>query len=455
MLSLCELGFGAAISQSLYKPLAEQDERNVSAIVAYYEKMCRITALVTFVLGIAALPFVTKGVETELDINIVVAAYFLFVFHSVVSYILTPKRMLVICDQRMYVVTAYKSIFSMISLVLQTAMLIVSENYLLYLTVRILVLTVEDLFVNAYADKKYPCLSVKSKVSKDYKRSIFRNVKALVWHKVGGVLSRSTDSLLLTYFVGLSGMGKYSNYALIIGTVGAFFDVVTGAVSSSVGNLGAFDRGEKSEKVMRNLYFFNFWMLTVGTCVIVCTLNPFISLWLGKDMLFTNVEMLIIVSSFYFSCVRDPVQLFVSAYGLFRESRFIPILRAVFNLVLSFLFVRKMGVAGVFLGTTLSTVAAPLFGEVFVLYKHGFSLSAGVFCKDMICYILVSVLCVALNFFVTYSFGADVVGIVMRGVCAFCISNIVLLIFYSGNDCFAEFSKLLHTSVKRRQKSKL
>jgi hypothetical protein len=156
----------------------------------------------------------------------------------------------------MYVVTAYKSIFSMISLVLQTAMLIVSENYLLYLTVRILVLTVEDLFVNAYADKKYPCLSVKSKVSKDYKRSIYRNVKALVWHKVGGVLSRSTDSLLLTYFVGLSGMGKYSNYALIIGTVGAFFDVVTGAVSSSIGNLGAFDRGEKSEKVMRNLYFF-------------------------------------------------------------------------------------------------------------------------------------------------------------------------------------------------------
>jgi O-antigen/teichoic acid export membrane protein len=92
-------------------------------------------------------------------------------------------------------------------------------------------------------------------------------------------------------------------------------------------------------------------------------------------MLFSNVEMLIIVSSFYFSCIRDPVQIFVSTYGLFKESKYIPVVRAVANLVLSVIFVRKMGVSGVFLGTMLSTVMVPLFGEVRVLYKYGFSLN--------------------------------------------------------------------------------
>jgi O-antigen/teichoic acid export membrane protein len=326
---------------------------------------------------------------------------------------------------------------------------------MLYLAVRILVLCAEDVAVNIYADINYPYLEPKIKVSSEYKKSLFSNVKALMWHKVGGVLSRSTDSLLLTYFVGLSGMGKYSNYALIIGTVGAFFDVAVNAVGASVGNLGAVDRGEKSEKVLRRLYFLNFWMLTVGTCVIVSILNPFIELWLGRQMLFTNAEMLVIVSSFYFSCIRDPVQIFVSTYGLFKESKYIPILRAAVNLVLSVVFVLKLGVAGVFLGTALSTVTVPLFGEVKVLYKHGFSLDPKGFYKEMAGYIFVSAVCVAACFYMSSWFAADLVGVAIRCIFSFCISNVILLVFYSGSEFFADLSQILRKYSAGLKKSKL
>ena len=37
VISLCELGVGAAIAQSLYKPLAENDEHKVCGIMAYYQ----------------------------------------------------------------------------------------------------------------------------------------------------------------------------------------------------------------------------------------------------------------------------------------------------------------------------------------------------------------------------------------------------------------------------------
>ena len=318
VISLCELGIGAAVAQSLYKPLADDKEYEVSAIVGYYTKISRIIAAVTLVLSIFALPILIRTVKTTLDISIIVSAYLLFVLHGTVSYLLLPKKTLVICDQRMYVVTAAKSVFSIVSLILQCVILAATKNYLVYLVMRIFVLTLEDVYVNIYADRRYPCLSLKMSVSNEYRKRLFSNVRALMWHKTGGVLSRSTDSILLTYFVGLSGMGKYSNYALVIGTIGAFFDVAVNAVGASIGNLGACDRGVKSEMIMRKLYFINFWMLTVGTSVLVSSLNPFIEMWMGEDMLFTDAEMIVIVTSFYFSCIRDPVQIFVSAYGLFK-----------------------------------------------------------------------------------------------------------------------------------------
>jgi len=455
VVSLCELGIGAAISQSLYKPLAENDEYAVAAIMTYYKKISKITAFVTLVLGLAVLPLIPNFTKTDIDSKVIIAAFLLFIIHNTVSYVLLPKCALVICDQRMYVITAVRSIFGIVALILQSVMLVVTGNYLIYLASRILVLTVEDVLINVYAEKNYPCLAYKMSVTKEYKKSLFTNVKALVWHKAGGVMSRSTDSLLLTYFVGLSGMGKYSNYALVIGTIGAFFDVAINAVSASVGNLGAGDRGEKSEKIMRKLYFMNFWMLTVGTSVILCTLNPFIQIWLGREMLFSNIEMAVIVSVFYFSCVRDPVQIFVSTYGLFKESKYIPILRALSNLVLSVVFVKQMGIAGVFLGTVLSTVLVPLFGEVKVLYKHGFSMKPSKFYKEMLSYIGISFLCVSLCFLLTYTVKISLVGVIVRGISAFCASNAVLFLFCSENEYFYGASLVIKRVLSKKNKSKL
>jgi len=454
VISLCELGIGSAIAQSLYKPLARNDEYKVSAIIAYYSKVCRVLALVTSAVSLGVVGFLPSLVESKLSAFEVSTAFLLFALHVCVSYILAPKCTLVVCDQRMYVVSVVRSAVGVVSLVLQSAMLVIYGNYLLYLASRILVITLGDIIINMYADKSYPCLSLKMKVGREYKKSLFGNVKALVWHKAGGVLSRSCDSLLLTFFVGLSGMGKYSNYALMIGTVGAFFDVAINAVSASVGNLGAGDRGEKSEGIMRKIYFVNFWLLTVGTSIIVCILNPFIRLWLGEEMLFTNAQMLVIVSSFYFSCIRDPVQIFVNTFGLFKESKYIPMLRAVFNIVLSVIFVQKMGVAGVFLGTTLSTVLVPLCGEVRVLYKYGFSMKPRDFYKEMFCYIASSFFCALLSFGITYFVKVTVAGILLRAVCAFCITNAVLVALYGNNEYFSYLVEILRRANKKRCKSK-
>ncbi len=442
VVALCELGIGAAIAQSLYKPLADGDSYKVSGIVHYYIKVCKIIGAVSFGLCLACLPLVPHMTKGEISDREIMIAFLLYSLHMLVSYRLTPKITLVICDMRLYAVTATRSIFGIVSLVLQSAALVFTGNYILYLFIRVLCLAAEDVAINRYADKLYPYLSLKLTVGKKYKKDLYIKVKALLWHKIGSTLSRSTDSLLLTHYVGLSGMGKYSNYALIIGTVTAFFDIAINAVSASVGNLGACDRGEKSENVMRRLYFLNFVLLTVGTSVLVSILNPFIEVWIGSDMLFGELEMAVIVSSFYFSCVRDPVQIFLQSFGLFRESRIIPPLRAVANLVFSVLFVKRIGVAGVFLGTMLSTVLVPLWMEVRVLYRHGFNRKCKDFAFEMAGYIAFSCFCSTVCFCMTSLIEITFFGVVKRAVIALCISIALLCAVFSKNVYFVFFRQL-------------
>ncbi len=447
--ALCELGMGAAICQSLYKPLASKDENRVSAIMNFYGKVNRAVALVTLVISLAAMPLLSKMTKSCIETQEMLCAYLLFSLHTAMSYVLAPKKNLVVCDQRMYVVTAVNTVSNVVALAVQSAVLIMTESYIGYLTARIFIITLKDLLINRYADRKYPFLGRYSRLDKSYYSKLKINVKALLWHKIGGVLCRSTDSLLISSFAGLAGMGMYSNYALVIGTVGSFFDAAMNGVQASVGNLGAWDRGERSEKIMRKMYFLNFVLLTVGLSVLVCTVNPLIRLWLGEKMLLSEGAVWVICLSFYLSCIRDPVQIFLNSYGMFKETRLIPTIRAGVNLVLSVLFVKRMGITGVFLGTALSTATVPLYFEVKMLYKYGFgNMSPTPFLKEMLRYIFVSLATAFLCFCVTSYAGDGVRGLIIKGALSVVISLLVIFCAYSKSEYF-EFCtccvrKLLH-----------
>ena len=114
-----------------------------------------------------------------------------------------------------------------------------------------------------------------------------------------------------------------------------------------------------------------------------------------------------------------------------------------FNLALSVVFVVKMGIAGVFLGTTVSTVLVPLIGEVYVLYKYGFSMKPVKFYKEMLTYVSISIMCVSLCFLITRSVKISLVGVVVRCVSSFLASNAILLLMCSGSEYFQDASNLL------------
>ena len=57
MLSLAELGIGQAINFSLYKPLSEKNNNNISKLMSFYRKIYRVIGIIVLTFGIILIPF--------------------------------------------------------------------------------------------------------------------------------------------------------------------------------------------------------------------------------------------------------------------------------------------------------------------------------------------------------------------------------------------------------------
>ena len=102
VLSLTELGFSSAMVYHMYKPIADNDQKQINALLNLYKSAYRIIGIAILALGgiiMAFFPFLVKGSYPE-GINI----YFLFaiyVINTSISYFLYGyKQSLLVAYQR-------------------------------------------------------------------------------------------------------------------------------------------------------------------------------------------------------------------------------------------------------------------------------------------------------------------------------------------------------------------
>ena len=93
-------------------------------------------------------------------------------------------------------------------------------------------------------------------------KDIFRNIKAMLMHKLGNVVVNNTDNLLISSFVGVISVGIYSNYFLLIGSVRQVLDQIFQGITASVGNAGSLteDVGQGKKLVFETAFFIGNWL---------------------------------------------------------------------------------------------------------------------------------------------------------------------------------------------------
>ena len=378
MLSLAELGIGNAIIYSLYKPLGEGDRETSAALMQLYKKAYTIIGLAIAVAGFAVAPFLDVIIKDMPDIPHIRLIYLIFVFDTSLSYFFVYKQSLISADQRQRIVSGYRQCGKILLYVFQIIGLLLTHNYFVYLGLKVTSTIVINVLLSRKADRLYPWLkTVKPKpVDKITKSEIIRNSGAMLSHKIGSVVVYGTDNLLMSAFSGVKAVGLYSNYTLVADGLSSVYSILFSSVTASVGNLGATENDSKyKQNIFFRLNFLSGWIYGFSSVCLVVLFNPFIKLWLDETYLLPQKLSLIIAVNFYLNGMRKVTLTFRDAFGVFWYDRYKPLAESVINLAASILLAKKMGIAGIILGTTISTLATSFWTEPYVLFKYGFCCS--------------------------------------------------------------------------------
>ena len=454
VLSLFDLGVTSALIYSLYKPLAENDAKKVSAIIDYNKRIFLVIGSLIILFGVMLTPFLKYIVKdipniTE-DIRLI---FIIYVLSTASSYFLVYKSTLIVADQKLRVRSYINAVFMIIECIISIFLIIFLRSFIAYLIAHLFFVILNNLVTNYIANKLYKDILIykKERLTKAEKRAITKNMFALGIYKVSGVLVFSADSIVISAFLGTKEVAIIGSYNLIINSIRTMIESVAESAKSSVGNLSIKATEKDQEDVFSTINFIAFWGgVFCSTCFIVL-LKPFINnIWLNKSFSLSMKIISVLVLNFYISVMVYPVEVFRTANGLFIQGKYRPAAMAIINIILDIVLVKKMGILGVLLATTFSRLMTQVWFDPYLIYKFVFKSKVREYYKDYLKKLVQMLLICLLGYFLSEFINVNNIFLdfILRALIAIIISNLCLISFYKNDKIFVKIKSKIYGSFK-------
>lgn len=443
IMSLVEGGFATSVVYNMYKPLAEDNRPKILALLQLFRRVYIWIAIGITILGIGLYPFIGYFMKGANNLRYVGVVYFLFLFNSVINYFSAYKWSLINASQKVYKLTMINLIYQVGLSISKLAILYFTKNYILFLVVESLFNVAYNIAVVHKADQLFPYVKTHERytVDNNTKSNIITNIKALFINKLGGFFMHQTDNIIISSFVSLAATGLFSNYTLITGLVKSLVNQCLDSFSASVGNLIASESTEKVYAVFKTCFFVNFLLVSIPVILLFNVLTPLIDWWLGPEYRMADTVVCLILLNFYLDCIRSTALTFKTKAGIFVKDRWTPFLQGVINVVLSLLFVKKLGITGVLLATSISILSIGFWQFPNLCYKYIFKKSLWNYFKHLLVYSFVFAICL----FVSYSLCSTIhirslfMSMIVKGLITFCLTCLLYWFAFHRSEQYKDF----------------
>lgn len=427
-LSLTELGVGSAMVYAMYKPIAEDDDATICALLNLYRKLYRIIGCVILVLGMILYPFIPHLVSGDVpaDINLH-ALYVMYLLNTVLSYFLYGyKQSLLLAFQRNDIISTRALILRILMYGLQAVVLFVTGNYYLYVAMFIAYTVCTNLANSILVDRMFPQYKCKGIVPGELLKSIKTNVVSLIGGKLIAIMLNFSDNLMISIYLGLTMVARFDNYYYVINALVGFFVIVYEALTGGLGNSIQMDSVEKNHNDFKALSFVNFWLVSWCSICIMCIMQPFIILWVGEELMFSNALAILFALYFYVLQSEKMVLTYKDAAGIWWQDRFRPYVVIAINTIIDLLFIRQLGVYCVVISTIIALAVSVPWSAV-TLYKHLFKRSAKPYLMQYLMQIVKTVIAGAATYYLCTLVGGNVwVQMLGRMVICVVVPNVIL-----------------------------
>lgn len=452
VLNLAELGVGSAMVYSMYKPIAEDDTITICALMRLYKIYYRIIGLIIAIVGIALTPFIPKLISggVPADINIYIL-YLLNLFATVLSYwLFAYKNSILQAYQRADVVSKITLLTNTLQYGLQIAVLYMLKNYYYYVIVALITQAITNILTAYVADRLYPDYKPIGELEKKQIKKINQRIKDLFTSKIGGVIYDSADTLVISAFLGLTVLAIYQNYFYILNSVTGFISVVFGACTAGIGNSIVTETKEKNFNDLNKFTFIICWIAGFCSVCLLCLYQPFMELWVGKDLMFSVSAVVCFTVYFFVRQINSLLNLYKDASGMWHEDRFRPLTAALVNLILNLILVQFIGIYGILLSTVLAItcVGMPwLLHNLFtVVFEKTF---LKIYLIRMFYYLSVVILSCLITYMICWKITFNPLStLVIRGVICLIVPNIIFFLIYKNCQEYEQVLDLANVITK-------
>ncbi len=458
VLSFAELGFSTAIIYEMYSPLALNDKPQIASLMNLYAKIYKYIGTGIFLVGLLLIPFLHNFIK---DPSIIPTnssplwlIYLLFLTNTSLSYFFNYKRSIIVASQNGYIDTINQIKFNLIKNILQIAILYLYGSFILFLIIQLLCTLMGNISISKKADKLFPYLKELKgeRVSSKTIKSIRKNVFAMAFNKLGGVVVGGVDNLFISKYIGVIAVGYYSNYLLIISTVRMIFIQIFSPITASVGNFVVNKSKEEAYIFFKKLFFINTYFATISSICLATLINPFIDIFWGKEYTLSLTLTLAIVLNFYIDRIRQTSQIYIDVKGLFWQIKWRSLTEAIVNIILVLFLLKKgMELQGVVGGILITNIIINFWWEPYVVFKYYFQRNFWTYIGWNLKYFLTALFSyLIINFIISTLNVTPTQYFIITLLLSLIIPNIIITILYHRTQEFQYLLNIVRNNIIKK-----
>ncbi|WP_298555611.1 hypothetical protein [uncultured Algibacter sp.] len=463
-LNLSELGIGAAVGFSLYKPIFENDREKINEIIGYLGYLYKKIGLFVLISGctlILFFPLLFK--ETDTSLSIIIYLFFSLIVGNLINYFFTYHMFLLEADQKSYVNVKIYQTIHISKLIVQCLVLLYFKSITLWVTLELLAPFIGVFILRKKIKKIYPWLIFNFKTNQEVKernKPLLKKIKQISFHKLGSFVTTGTDNIVIFALINPAAVAFVGNYQMVMGNINILVNKLFDGTNASVGNLVAENDIKNMLKVFWEMMALRFYFAGTTLLLMYIGLDDFIILWLGEKYLLTNSVLAALVIIFFIFQTRQPVDSFKQAYGLY-DDIWSPVVQSIINLVFSIFFVIKYGILGVFIGTIISQFIVVMLWRPYYLFAKGFKVSTAVYWKGFIQHLIYLSFASGLFYFIFHLFDTEmsssifilIYKLTKLGIVFLLVYFMVLRLFSKGfKNLINRFYPLIKKKLKKNHK---
>ena len=450
-LAIADLGIGTAIIFSMYKPIVDGDKYKVSALYVLFIRVYRIIGILILIAGLCilpALPYLAKDYSADFNLYY---TFLLMLASIVITYFFSAKSSLINAYKNNYITTTFHSIALIIEGILQLVLLYIFKSFELYLICKIISVCIEWLLTSIYFRKHHKqALDMSAKLDDATKTEVIQKTKAMFMHKIGNLLVNTSDSIIISAFISVVILGKYSNYTTIVTAMNGVIALAFTPLTSIIGHLCVGDNNQLKLKYFNFFYGINFILGIIFYLGYYAVIDDVVTICFGNGLELTKDISIVITINYFIQFMRQSVLTFRDATGTFYNDRYKPIVEGIFNIILSISLVYVCGVTGVIIATIITNLLICHTVEPYVLFKDGLEISPKKYYFENYSFIILFGIALLAVHFAHINIENEWLSLLINGCIAVVISIIPSLIMLVYNRDFRNELFSIINSIKHK-----